>query len=176
MGEGCCHNEWSFLLKSIVWKGHGIANRDLRKEGSVYDLGAQSWANSSLLRDKWRDCPQARRRQWPALCKEKTQVFSPDNWSPAARTSRKRSLFRACSLFVFWYRFWRAQNVYTTTQETFRQKQEQISTMGNEWLDSSGMGVLVQHGLRRKLYFWFQLFFFFSGTISKMFYSELQPK
>lgn len=30
------------------------------------DLGAQAEANSSLFRNKWRDCPQVRRREWPA--------------------------------------------------------------------------------------------------------------
>lgn len=39
-----------------------------------------------------------------------------------------------------------------------------------EWLVA-----LVQQGLRRRLYFWFRLFIF-SGEVSTMFYSELQPK
>lgn len=63
----------------------------------------------------------------------------------------------------------------TTVQGTCRRKQKQTYTVGSLTDQTSWrMGVLVEPGLRRKLFFGFSLLF--PGNLSKIFFSELQTK
>lgn len=102
------------------------------------DLGAQAEANSSLFMNKWRDCPQVRRREWPAPAGGKIQA------PPGGRISllttglwlqtllgRGHDLETVVSGYLGTDFEELRTNVTATAQEAFRQKQKPICTMGN---------------------------------------------
>lgn len=91
------------------------------------------------------------------------QDFSPDHWSLAANTSRKRPWFRDCSFWVFRYRFWGAQNERDCdSTRSIQTKTEASLHYGKfDWLDSLGTLSSGSTGVKKKTLFLVSAFFFF---------------
>ena len=105
------------------------------------------------------------------------QDFSPDHWSLAANTSRKRPWFRDCSFWVFRYRFWGAQNERDCdSTRSIQTKTEANLHYGKfDWLDSLGTPSSGSTGVKKKTLFLVSAFFFFLEIFPECFTLNCSP-